>query len=147
MALPDDTPDDDVIAFAGRLFDLARRGDAALLDYLDAGAPVNLTNSDGDSLLMLAAYNDHAPLVEGLITRGADVDQPNDQNHTPLAGVTFKGFDRVALLLLRAGADPTAGSPNAIAMASMFERTALLARYSESAPPSDPDPSPDPGLD
>ncbi|MFE4462784.1 ankyrin repeat domain-containing protein, partial [Nocardia tengchongensis] len=47
----------EVLELAGKIFDLARTGDAATLAaYLDAGVPVNLTNDNGDTLLMLAAY-------------------------------------------------------------------------------------------
>ena len=50
---PDTGPDDDALALAHTLFQAAREGDTALLRaYLDAGAPANLTNAAGDSLLM-----------------------------------------------------------------------------------------------
>jgi hypothetical protein len=48
--------DPDVVELAGKVFDLARGGDAATLaGYLDAGIPADLTNEKGDSPLMLAA--------------------------------------------------------------------------------------------
>lgn len=63
---------DEVLEFAARMFDLARSGETALLvEYVDAGLPVNLTNSAGDSLLMLAAYYDRAETVQALLERGA----------------------------------------------------------------------------
>ena len=50
--------DDETLAFAERMFDLARHGDAEQLKtMLEGGLPANLRNSKGDSLLMLAAYN------------------------------------------------------------------------------------------
>jgi len=48
--------DADTLAYAHRMFDLARAGETeALAEQIDAGLPVNLTNDKGDSLLLLAA--------------------------------------------------------------------------------------------
>lgn len=113
---------EDVQEFAGKLFDLARGGDVALLSYVDHGVDVNLTNQDGNSLLMLAAYAGHEELVRGLVERGADVDKLNARNQSPLAGTVFKKEDAVAEVLIAAGADPKAGSPNAIETARFFGR-------------------------
>jgi uncharacterized protein len=128
---PDDPrnhPIDDAIGeLAGRLFDMARSGDAATLAaYLDAGVPVNLTNSAGDTLLMLAAYYGHPATVRALIDRGADVNRISDRGQTPLAGAVFIGDDEVVRLLLGAGADPAAGTPSAIDTAQAFGRTEYL---------------------
>ena len=114
-------PDDETLALAHALFDAARQGDAALLgSYLDAGAPANLTNSAGDSLLMLAAYHGQAPAVQLLLQHGADANAVNDRGQTPLAGAAFKGYADVAGALLGPGADPDAGPPSARAAAVMF---------------------------
>jgi ankyrin repeat protein len=119
--------DPELLAFATKLFDLARRGESeALADYIDAGVPVNLTNDKGDSLLMLAAYHGHAETVSALLTRGADADQANDRGQTPLAGALFKGEDAVVRTLLDGGADPTLGSPSAVDTARMFGKEHLL---------------------
>ena len=121
-------PDDDTLALAHALFDAARQGDAALLgSYLDAGAPANMTNASGDSLLMLAAYHGHAPAVQLLLQHGADANAINDRGQTPLAGAAFKGYTDVAEALLGAGADPDAGTPSARAAAEMFARTEIQA--------------------
>ena len=121
-------PDDQTLALAHALFDAARQGDAALLaTYLDAGAPPNMTNSAGDSLLMLAAYHGHAPAVQLLLQHGADANAINDGGQTPLAGAAFKGYTEVAEALLGAGADPDAGTPSARAAAEMFARTDIQA--------------------
>lgn len=51
------------------MFDLARSGDTGLLtEAIDAGIPVNLTNSAGDSLLILAAYHGHPDTVRRCVT-------------------------------------------------------------------------------
>lgn len=128
-----DTPDpsaDAAIALAHRLMDAAREGDAATLRrYLDAGVPATLTNSAGDSLVMLAAYNGHAAVVADLLARGADADAANDRGQTPLAGAVFKGYTDVAATLLEAGADPDAGTPSARAAAGMFGRPDMLELF------------------
>lgn len=121
-------PDDETLALAHALFDAARQGDADLLgSYLEAGAPANMTNAAGDSLLMLAAYHGNAPAVRLLLQHGADANSVNDRGQTPLAGAAFKGYTDVAEALLGAGADPDAGTPSARAAAEMFARTDIQA--------------------
>lgn len=120
-------PDDDALALAHTLFQAAREGDTALLRaYLDAGAPATLTNSAGDSLLMLAAYHGHAETAQLILQHGAEANTANDRGQTPLAGAAFKGYPDVARVLLDAGADPDAGSPSARAAAQMFARQEIL---------------------
>ena len=120
----------DIAELAGRVFDMARSGNTATLAaYLDAGVPVNLTNSAGDTLLMLAAYHGHPTTVQALIQRRADVDRANDRGQTPLAGAVFKGEDEVVQLLVAAGANPFVGRPTAIDTARMFERTGYLELF------------------
>ena len=79
----DGTPEE-LAELAGRLFGMARAGDARrLAAYLDAGVPVNLANANGDTLLMLAAYHGHPTTAQVLIERGADVDRTNARGQTP----------------------------------------------------------------
>lgn len=119
-----------VAELAERLFDMARNGETvSLTAYLDAGVPVDLTNSAGDSLVMLAAYHGHPATVRALTQRGADVNRVNDRGQTPLAGAVFKGEDEVVAVLLDAGADPEAGGPSAVNTALMFERTTYLDMF------------------
>ncbi|MFF9196095.1 ankyrin repeat domain-containing protein [Streptomyces sp. NPDC014779] len=127
------TPDPEVVELAGKVFDLARSGDAATLAaYLDAGVPANLSNEKGDTLVMLAAYHGHAAAVTALLDRGADADRANDRGQTPLAGAVFKGEDAVIRALLAGGADPEAGTPSAVDTARMFGKTELLELFSGS---------------
>ncbi|MDT5186483.1 MAG: uncharacterized protein QOJ20_2098 [Mycobacterium sp.] len=129
MSRPDDVPEN-VAELAGRLFDMARTGAAATLAaYLDAGVPVDLTNSKGDTLVMLASYYGHPETVQVLTSRGADVNRANDRGQTPLAGSVFKGEDEVVRLLLDAGADPYAGGPNAVDTARVFGQTGYLDMF------------------
>jgi ankyrin repeat protein len=122
--------DPEVVELATRIFDLARRGEAeALVSYVDAGVPADLTNDRGDSLVMLAAYHGHADAVRALLARGGEADRVNDRGQTPLAGAVFKGEEGVVRVLLEAGADPAAGTPNAIDTARMFGKTELLELF------------------
>jgi ankyrin repeat protein len=121
----------EVLDLAARLFDAARSGDAAALAaYVDAGVPVNLTNTNGDTLVMLASYYGHDPAVAALIARGADVDRPNNRGQTPLAGAVFKNETTIIEMLLAADADPLAGSPSALETARFFEREELARQLS-----------------
>nr|WP_246305764.1 ankyrin repeat domain-containing protein [Nocardioides marinisabuli] len=91
--------------------------------YVDAGVPVDLTDAQGNTLLMLAAYHGHAAVVRGLAERGADVDALNDRGQSPLAGAVFKDEQAVVEALVALGADPDAGAPTARETAQMFGRT------------------------
>ena len=125
-----EAPDPEVVDLATRIFDLARRGETeALVAYVDAGIPANLTNDRGDSLVMLAAYHGHAEAVRALLERGAEADRVNDRGQTPLAGAVFKGEDAVVRVLLDAGADPSAGTPSAVDTARMFGKAELLGLF------------------
>jgi ankyrin repeat protein len=120
------TVDAELMDLASRLFDAARSGDAAMLAaYLDAGIPVNLTNTNGDTLVMLASYYGHDPAVAALIARGADVNRHNNRGQTPLAGAVFNNDSTIIELLLSANADPQTGSPTALETARYFERDEL----------------------
>ncbi len=131
-------PAPEIAELAGRLFDMARTGNAeTLAAYLDAGVPVDLTNGAGDTLVMLASYHGHPETVRALTERGADVNRPNDRGQTPLAGAVFKGEDDVVALLVAAGADPAAGDPSAIDTAQMFGRVGYLELFG-AAGPADP---------
>lgn len=115
---------------ANLLFQAARQGDVGLLrEATEGGAPPDLTNQNGDSLVMLAAYHGHAEAVEVLLRAGAFADQINDRGQTPLSGATFKGYADVVETLLRFGADPAAGSPPPVSVAVLFGREDLLALF------------------
>lgn len=120
----------DVQEFASKLFDFARHGDVTLLEYIKQGVNADMVNQDGQSFVMLAAYNGHAELVRELAALGADVNLLNDRNQSPLAGAIFKKEDAVVDALLAAGADPQAGTPNAVDSARMFGREDLIERFS-----------------
>lgn len=116
------------------MFDLAREGAAEdLASFIDAGLPPNLTNEKGDTLLMLAAYQDHPATVAMLADRGADTDRVNDRGQTALGAAVFRRSAASVTALLAAGADPHRGGPSAVEVATFFDlpdMLALLARAS-----------------
>ncbi|MBQ1763928.1 MAG: ankyrin repeat domain-containing protein, partial [Aquincola sp.] len=88
-----------------QVFHAARQGDVDhLAPLLRAGLPADLTNDAGDSLLMLAAYHRHAPLVALLLAHGADPERRNDKGQSPLGAAAFKGDEAIVALLLQHGA-------------------------------------------
>ena len=120
-------PTDETIELAHQLFDWARDGPAARIGaYVDAGAPADLADPAGNTLLMLAAYHGHADLVRELARRGADVNRLNDRGQSPLAGAVFKAEPDVVAVLLEHGGDPDSGHPTARETAAMFGQTELL---------------------
>ncbi|ALC06509.1 ankyrin repeat-containing protein [Corynebacterium deserti GIMN1.010] len=124
---------DDVQELVNKIFGLAREGGAEAAEtlgaYVDSGVDVDLSNQDGNSLLMLAAYAGQVDVVKALIARGADVNRVNNRNQAPLAGAIFKKEDAVIEALIEAGADPLAGTPTALDTAKMFGREDLVARF------------------
>jgi ankyrin repeat protein len=119
--------DAETLAFAHRMFDLARDGRTAeLAAYVDAGLPVDLTNDKGDTLLILAAYHGHPETVAALLERGADPGRTNDRGQTALAAAVFKRSAESVTALLDAGADPGQGNQSALATARFFELPDML---------------------
>lgn len=128
-----DELDDETLAFAERMFDLARNGETeALAQRLDVGLPVDLTNAAGDTLLILAAYHDHPATVRALLARHADTARLNDRGQSALVAAVFRRSDAVDDLLA-AGADPTHGAPSALATAQFFDLAEMLAKLQPSA--------------
>ncbi|MBF5031842.1 MULTISPECIES: ankyrin repeat domain-containing protein [unclassified Micromonospora] len=124
--MPDEL-DDETIAFAHRMFDLARAGATEeLAANVDAGLPVNLTNAKGDTLLILAAYHAHPETVAALLARGADPARVNDRGQTALAAAVFRRQEAAVRALLDAGADPDHGGPSAVETARFFELPDML---------------------
>lgn len=127
-------PSEEAIALANSLFAMAREGETErLAAYIDAGAPVNMQNAKGDTMLNLAAYSSHPETVRMLLGRGADPEIANDRGQRALSCAVFKQDVESTRLLLEAGADADAdaGTPSARATVQMFggspELAALLA--------------------
>jgi uncharacterized protein len=121
---------DELIDFASEVFDVARRGDAVMLDtLLHKGLPPNLRNDKGDTLVMLASYHGHADAVRVLLEHKADPNLRNDNGQTPIAGAAFKGYKPVIEALLEHGADVEGASPDgrtALMIAAMFNRVEMV---------------------
>jgi ankyrin repeat protein len=116
------------LEFLQQAFELARNGDVArLVALVDAGLPVNLTNSQGDTLLILAAYHDHVDLVSALLAADADTARINDRGQTALAAAVFRRSEAAVGALLRSGADPALGERSAYRIATFFDLPDMLA--------------------
>ena len=128
-----DDLDADTLAFAHRMFDLARDGATEeLAGYVDAGLPVNLTNDKGDTLLILATYHAHPETVAALLARGADHSRTNDRGQTALAAAVLRTNTEAVRALLDAGADPDHGTPSAVETARFFDLPDMLAALGRS---------------
>ncbi len=117
--MSDLTPDE--LAFLQSALDLARGGDTdRLAELVDAGLPVNLGSSSGDTLLILAAYYDHPDTVQMLLSRGADHGRINDRGQTALGAAVFRRSVAGVAALRSAGADPDLGPRSARDIAAFF---------------------------
>ncbi|TCD65013.1 hypothetical protein EIP91_003334 [Steccherinum ochraceum] len=117
----------ETLAFAHRMFDGARNGQTELLQAaLGSGLPANLTNDEGNTLLMLAAYAGHVDLTRSLVERGGDPNRINDKGQSIVAGAVFKGHTEIVRILMAAGADARLGTPTAIQTARVFRRNDLF---------------------
>ncbi|MEX5255665.1 ankyrin repeat domain-containing protein [Kocuria arenosa] len=122
------------MAYVLSLFEMARTGDTEhLLPAVRAGVPANLTNSKGDTLLVLAAYHQREETVAALLEAGADPDRVNDNGQTALMSAVFRGNETIVRTLLEAGASQTAGAHSALDFARVFERTDLVPVLEEYA--------------
>ncbi len=120
--------DPETLEMAHQVFDMARGGDVDQLGpLLGAGLPPNLTNSSGDTLLILAAYHNEQATVEALLRAGADVSRANDRGQTALSAAVFRRSEAVVAALLDAGADPDGGNPSARETAVFFELDEMAA--------------------
>lgn len=118
------------LQFLDSVFELARQGRTGeLMSCVGSGVPVNLTNSRGDTLLILAAYNRRADTVSALLGAGADTSRVNDMGQTALAAATFRCDAGIVSALLRAGADPHFGPQSAVAVARQFGLMDMAALF------------------
>ena len=124
------TLDDETLAFAARIFQYARTGQAdALAELFGQGLPANLRNDKGDSLLMLAAYNGQEAATRVILEAGGDPELANDRGQTPLAGACFKGETAITRLLIAYGAKADGeadGSRTPLMIAAMFDHTEIV---------------------
>jgi ankyrin repeat protein len=89
---------------------LAAQGGAGLDDDTP-GYNELLGPQGGHTALLLAVREGHLPVVEALLTGGADINQTSGGDHTsPLLMAAINGQYDVALRLIAAGADPNVAS-------------------------------------
>ncbi|MBQ0813735.1 MAG: ankyrin repeat domain-containing protein [Marinobacter sp.] len=99
---PENQLDEDAIAFAQGIFELARNGGTKMLrPLLEAGVPVDIRTSNGESLLMLAARNGHADTVQLLLEKGANPELQDADGNTALNLARANGNQNVIKLLER----------------------------------------------
>lgn len=124
---------DEELAFLHSIFDLAREGATEkLMAIIDQGIPVDLTDTKGDTLMILAAYNGHDATVAGLLERGAQINRLNDKGQGALTCAVFRKNEPLTRFLLQNGADPKLGAQNALAVTDMFglpELKAVIEEY------------------
>ena len=93
------------------LVDAVKAGDiSAMKRMLAAGADVNSRDTDGSTLLMLAANEGDLPMVKVLIEGGADVNACDERGWAALAKAVYnaemkRGFAEVVKALIAAGAN------------------------------------------
>lgn len=110
------------IEFLNSIFDLVRDNKPiALESLLTQGIPVDLTNSNGDSLLILAAYHEQEQIVDLLLKHGANLDVLNDRGQTALVCAVFRNNAVLAQKLLDAGADVSLGHQSPKEVARFFQ--------------------------
>ena len=72
-----------------------------LRPLLEAGVPVDIRTSNGESLLMLAARNGHADTVQLLLEKGANPELQDADGNTALNLARANGNQNVIKLLER----------------------------------------------
>ncbi|TFD85261.1 ankyrin repeat domain-containing protein [Cryobacterium serini] len=87
---------------------------------IDAGVPLNVVNTRGDTLLIVAAYQQHPDTVAELLRRGADASVINAMGQTAISCAVFRGNEPILRLLLEADADPDLGAHSGVAVADQF---------------------------
>lgn len=89
------------------IFDACRKGDLdrvkKIYDF-DAES-IHAEDHKGFTPLILAVYNDNAPVVQFLLEKGAKVDRPDLSGNSALMGVCFKGYKNITKMLIDAGVD------------------------------------------
>ncbi len=127
---------DETYEMIQQLFQLVRSSDAARMRGLfEKGfdAP-NIRDGKGNTLLMLASYNEQLEMTRVLLENGADPQIANDMGQIPLAGAAFKGNIEMAKILIEHGADVNARMPDGktpLMFAAMFNRLEIIDLFVE----------------
>ncbi|WP_317933269.1 ankyrin repeat domain-containing protein [Halioxenophilus sp. WMMB6] len=76
-----------------------------VVELIDRGASLDITNNDGNSAVWLACYGNDPHTLQALIEAGADINQQNDNGATSLIYAASAGRETMVHILLLAGAD------------------------------------------
>lgn len=108
------TIDYDCVLFKDRFdeyMEIVERGDIEHLSSVECKKYLNMTNSNGHSPIMIAAYNGYFAICRHLRDRGADIHKTNQNGTNPLMYATDyaarTGDFSICKLLLDSGCDPT----------------------------------------
>ncbi|HZK58698.1 MAG TPA: ankyrin repeat domain-containing protein [Cryobacterium sp.] len=103
------------------VFGLAREGRTGPVgEMIDAGVPIDIRNARGDTLLIVAAYQQHRETVAELLRRGADTSAVNAMGQTAISCAVFRNNEEILRELLEAGADPRLGTHTGVQIADQF---------------------------
>ena len=118
-----------------QILEVVKSGDAgSARKILAAGVDVNSRDSEGATLLMLAAHAGNLPMVRALIEAGADVNASDERGWTPLMKAAYnaeldRGFADVAQALIDAGANveaPISYGIRPLMLAAGYGETAVV---------------------
>jgi hypothetical protein len=110
------------------VFEAARHDDdKTIREYLAEGFSPNVRNPRGDTLLIVAAYNDSPHIVATLLAHPQiEIEARNRMGLTAISAAAFKGFEEPLRLLIQHGANVNAANGSrqtAIMFAALAGRT------------------------
>lgn len=79
-----------------------------VLRWLEDGLPANWQDTEGCSLIFLAAYHRQWAVIDSLLAHGASVDLPDRMGWTPLFWAAFNSHADIVSFLIGRGANPDA---------------------------------------
>jgi ankyrin repeat protein len=118
-----------------KLLEAVKAGNiASVAQMLAAGGDVNLRDSEGATLLMIASHSGNLPMVRALIAAGANVNAGDERGWTPLMKAAYnaeqdRGFADVVQALIDAGAKveaPIAYGIRPLMLAAGYGETAVV---------------------
>ena len=96
------------MADPANLLNAANRGDAiTVIAEIDAGTPLEIRSTKGETALLLATHGNHIDAARALIEAGADVNAKDAIHDSPYLYAGARGHDEILALTLSHGADLT----------------------------------------